>query len=79
MGVLPSYSHVSTTVWMHYLNFNEMPGEKDRRKLHKNAVGSLEQILKAVTHKTAVVWPLTYYLINHPSKMSKTCWAQLEK
>ena len=36
MGILPRCSHVSTTVWLHHLDFNEMIGEKVRWKLYKD-------------------------------------------
>ena len=38
-----------------------------------------EQILEAAAYQTAAVKPLTSHLTSHPSKMSKTCWALLEK
>ena len=31
------------------------------------------------TLKTTAVWPLTFHLTNHLSKMSKTCWALPKK
>ena len=40
---------VSTTVWLHHLDFNKMSGEKARWKLHKDAA----QILKRAPYKTA--------------------------
>ena len=55
MGFLPSCSSVSTTVWLHYLDFNKMFGEKARCELQKDAVGCYQQILKAAPYKTAVV------------------------
>ena len=71
---IPSiHSHVSTTRWLHLLNFNETLGEKSRRKLHEDAVCCFEQIPKAAHYKTAAVQPHTAYLTNHLSKMSKTC------
>ena len=38
-----------------------------------------EWILEVVTHWAAVVCPLTSYLTNHLSKISKTYWALLDK
>ena len=38
-----------------------------------------EQIQEATSHKTASARPLSSHLTNHPSKMNKTCWPQLEK
>ena len=45
-------NHVSTTVWLHHLNFNETPGEVARWKLHK----------------TAACWTATYLLSHKPPK-----------
>ena len=79
MEILPSCSHISIIVWLQHLDSNKMPGEKARWELHKNAACCFEQILEAAPYKTAVVRPLTSYLINHPSKTSKTCCALLKK
>ena len=49
MVILPSCSHVGTIVWLH---FNETPGEKARRELHKDASCCFEKILEIVLHKT---------------------------
>ena len=56
-----------------YLDFNKMSGEKARLEQHKDAAYCFEQILEATPYKTAAVWPLPSYLINHPSKMKKAC------
>ena len=37
-----------------------MHGEKTRRKLHKNATCSFEQILEATPHSTTALWLLTW-------------------
>ena len=79
MKILPSCSHVSTIVWLHHMNFSKVFGKKARWKLHKDAMCYFEQILKKAPHKIAVIWPLVSHLINHSSKISKTCWALLEK
>ena len=34
---------------------------------------------KAITHKTAAVWPLASYQTNYSTKINKTCWAMQEK
>ena len=68
-----------SAVWLHHLDFNEIPGEKARWEVHKNAACSFEQILEVAPYRTAAVWPLTSNLTNHPRKMSKTCWAMLER
>ena len=47
MGILPSYSHVITIVWLHHLDFNKIPGEKAKQELHKDAVCYFEQILES--------------------------------
>ena len=70
MGVFPSCSHVSTTVWLHHLNPNETIQEKARWELNKAAACSFEQILVTAPYKIVVVWPLISHLTNHPHKMS---------
>ena len=52
----------------------EMPREKARWELHKNAGSYFEQILEAAPYQTITVWPLTSYITSHPNKMSKTSW-----
>ena len=54
-GILRSNNHVRTTVWLHHLEFNEMPGDKAWWELCKDAVCYFEQILEAVPYRTAVV------------------------
>ena len=69
--------YVSTTVWLHYLDSNEMLGEKARWELHKNDVYHLEQSWKQNLKKTAV----TSYLINHPRQRiyARHCWRSKDK
>ena len=74
MRIIPSYGCVSTTVGMHHLDSNKMLREKVKEGIQKNAMCCLEQILEATPLKTAVVPPLSLHLINHSSKMNKTCW-----
>ena len=57
----------------------EMLGEKAKWQLHTNAVSCLEQILEASPNETAAVRPLTSHFANNPRKLSKTCWALVEK
>ena len=64
MVILSSCS-VSTAVWLHNLNFNEMP-EKTQ---DGNAASCFKQTLEAAL----------YHVINHPSRISKTCWSLLGK
>ena len=47
MGVYPSSSHVSSNVWLHHLDFNDMLWEKSRLELHKNAACYFQQMLEA--------------------------------
>ena len=61
-----SCSHVSTIVWLHHLDLNEMPEEKTRWESHKDTVYHFEQVLEATLYKTPVVWQLTSHLANHP-------------
>ena len=72
MGILLSVSCVSTTVWLHHLDFNEALPKKARWELHKEAVSCLGQILEAAPFKTEIVLLLIYYLTNLPSMTSKT-------
>ena len=64
MGIIPSNSHDSTIVWVHYLNFNEMPGEKAWWELIKDAACCVEQQILEASQ-------------NLPSKMNKTYKALL--
>ena len=64
---LLSHSHVSTTVWLHYLDFNEIPWEEARLELCEDAAFCFEQILKAASHKTVA----TSHHGNHPRRPEK--------
>ena len=55
-------SHVSTIVWLHNLEFNEMSGEKATWKLYIDTACYLEQIQQAAPDKISPVWPLTFDL-----------------
>ena len=59
--------------WMQHLDSNDLHVEKARREFHKNTTSCFELILDATHNKTAVVWPLTSNLRNHPSKTNQTC------
>ena len=52
---------VDETLLPRYVNVSKKR-EKSRRKLHKNATSSTEQILEASHHETTVVRPPTSYL-----------------
>ena len=60
MEILPSCSHVSTTVWLHYLDSEETSGESAR----EDAAFCLKEILEAAPYKTAAVRPRTFQLTN---------------
>ena len=60
----------------HGMNADCAYREKARQKLHKNAANYMEQILEAISHKTAAEGPPTSHLQNHPNK---TCKTLLEK
>ena len=60
--ILASRSRVSTTVWLHHLDFKEMLGEKARWKLHEDAVCCWEKIPEATLYKTAAVRSLIYHI-----------------
>ena len=46
--ILPGINHISTTVWLHFMDFIEMLGEKAIWELHKDAACCSEQILEAL-------------------------------
>ena len=66
--IIPSCKLISITMQLYKL---------DSKHLKKKLL--FEQILEAVFFKTGAIRPLTSNLANHPSKMSKTRWALLEK
>ena len=47
------------TVWMHYMDADEMYREKTWLELHNNATGYIWQVLEPTPHKTTVVRPPT--------------------
>ena len=42
--------------------------EKAKQGLHNNAMGHIEQILEATSHKAAAAWPPTSHLQNYLNK-----------
>ena len=44
---------------MHHMEADWAYGEKVRRKLYKNSMSYIEQILEATSHKIVAVQPLT--------------------
>ena len=52
---------------MHDIVANKTFGKKAWRQLHKNAVSNIEQVLEAMTHKTAAVRQSTTPHENYPS------------
>ena len=50
---------------MHYMDANQMYGEKAWRQLHKNAASNTEQVLEAAPHKAAAVQPSTIHQENY--------------
>ena len=54
MGILPS-CNFNTSIWLHHLDFNEIPGEKARWELYKDDACYFEEFLKAEPYKTASV------------------------
>ena len=55
MQFLPGSGCVDTAIWMHYMDANETAGEETRRKLHKNAESSIEQVLATTPHETPTI------------------------
>ena len=45
--------------------------EKPRSELDKNATCRFQQIPEAAPHKTATVRPLSFHLVEHPSKTNR--------
>ena len=72
-------SVAGTIVSLHHFDPNEIPGEKVRLDLQKDAARCFKQILDTTPCKTTAVWLLSSHLTNHASKMRKTCWALLVK
>ena len=62
MGIVPSCSSVTTIVWSHYLDFNEIPGEKAIWGLHKNPAYRFEQIQREASSKKEAVTAI--YLLS---------------
>ena len=52
---------------MHYMDANEIAGEKVWQQLHKNAVSNTEQVMEVAPHKAAAVQPPTIHHENYPS------------
>ena len=52
---------------MHYMDADQVYGEKAWRQLHKKAVNCNEQVLEAASHKAAVVRTPTSHHENHPN------------
>ena len=61
------------------MDANDIDGEKGRLEMHKITMDCFEQILEGTFNKTAVVCPLTFYILYCPSKMNKACRTLLEK
>ena len=73
-GIFPSCGSVSTTKWMHHIDFNATNREKASWELNKYATSCFQQILVAEPHETVTVRPLTSHLPNCPRKTNETCW-----
>ena len=63
--ILSNFRHISTIVWLHYLDSNKTLREKARWELHKDAACCFEQVLDAAPYKTTPVPPLTSHLSNY--------------
>ena len=64
---------------MHLIDANKTLKIKAGWELHKNAACCFEQILEAITLKTAAIWPPTSHLTNHPNEMNKAFLIELKK
>ncbi len=52
---------------MHYMDANEMDGEKDWQQLYKNAASNTEQVLETAPHEAPAIWPPTTHHENYQS------------
>ena len=68
------FSYVSTTVWLHHTDINEMREKKATRKLHKDAACRFKYIQKATPFETAAARPLTTHLTKNLNKTTKSYW-----
>ena len=68
MGIIPRILLVRTIVRLYHLDSNQMPEEKERWELHKDAACCFQQILKAAHYKIATVRTLTSHFTSHPIK-----------
>ena len=55
MQFLSSSGRVDTAIWMHHMDAKNTDGEKDWRKVHKNAARNIELVMKTAPHKAAAV------------------------
>ena len=66
MGFLPTSRHVSTIVWFHHLDFNEVPAEKAKWD------GSNTRKLHTVLDKSQKQQPRKQQLYSHLPPISQT-------
>ena len=52
---------------MHYMDANQMYGEKAWQQLHKNSASKIKQVIEAAPYKKAAVWPPTTLHENYQS------------
>ena len=62
MQFLPSSGYVSSTIGMHQIDAELAVIEIARREQQENAASYIEQILEAISYKTAAIRPLTSHL-----------------
>ena len=64
MNILPSSSHVSTTVWLQHLDYNET--------LEKKLNGTYTKMLHTVLNKFWKLYPTKHQLYDHLPPISQT-------
>ena len=64
--ILPNYSNVSTTVWLHHFECDETFGEKVKKELNKDAVFCFNEILYRSFYNTAAVRSLNTSIRKSP-------------
>ena len=76
-GDFASCCRVSTTIWLHHLDFNKRFGERTRRKLHKDAASCFENSWKQHPTKQQLhghLVPISQTILERPEIHSRNCW-----
>ena len=79
MGFLPSYCRISTTEWLHKVDFNQTSGKKATGDLHKDAVCCFEQILSATPTKQQPYGHILPISQTTPGRLTRYILSTIEK